>query len=150
MAQIGIGAGRWIFSGALPALIGLIVAGAAIVVLQFPGDRVSLGRLAGFVVLSGVTAMVLIETVKRLLPVRAAYHRRQVAQWLAERAGTSWMAAVAMGQLVTAMDLAEPDRELPNPVGDSDRDPSQRRERGLLLGAGGEVRETPEPVWDAR
>jgi len=64
--------------------------------------------------------MVLIETVKRLLPLRGAYNRRQVALWLGERAGDD--GAAAMGQLVRAMDLVPAAPE-------TDRDDSSRVDR---------------------
>jgi hypothetical protein len=100
-----LGLDRWIFSAVLP--VTLATGTALIAVLALPRTcpgPVSVPRFAAALVLCGVTAMVAIETVKRLLPLRAAYQRRQVALWLRERAGVAGEAAMA--QLVEAMELA--------------------------------------------
>lgn len=101
---------RQLFSGLLPAVFAgyiLLVALVALPVLH-PAGPVPLARFVGSVLFSAVAAMALLETVKRLLPLRGAYNRRQVAVWLRERYPEQ--GAVCMGQLIRAMDLDEPIR----------------------------------------
>ncbi|MEV4512283.1 hypothetical protein AB0K00_25375 [Dactylosporangium sp. NPDC049525] len=102
---------RWAFSGVLPVVLAVGVAVTAAFQLPWQGPGASVGRFAAWVVVCGVAAMVLIETVKRLLPLRGAYNRRQVAVWLDDRSRSPRPAV--FGQLVRAMELVSAKGERP-------------------------------------
>jgi hypothetical protein len=103
---VGDKATRWLFAGTFPIAAAIAVIVLAVVTRRGGPSDASLSELLAFVASSGFGAMVLIETAKRLLPLRAAYNRRQVAAWLEER--NPGRGTVAMGQLVQAMLLVSP------------------------------------------
>lgn len=91
-----------VFAAAFPLAMALIVVVVALV-LQTRGYRtISVGGAVLVALLSGLAAMVTVETVKRLLPLRGAYNSRQVGKWLTDRLNTD---GAAMNQLVRAIGL---------------------------------------------
>jgi len=125
---------RWIFSGVLPVAFAVCIAVTAVIALPQPSvGSIRVGQLAASVVLSGVAAMVLIETAKRLLPLRGAYNRRQVALWMDERVGGK--GAPAMGQLIRAMDLmpSESIRSIAQTVREHPKDSESREDNASSL-----------------
>jgi hypothetical protein len=109
---------RWIFSGLLPVVFAAYILLVSFVSLPtlHPRGPLPLVPFVGSVLFSAVAAMAMLETVKRLLPLRGAYNRRQLALWLRERSG----GAVAMGQCIRAMDLSAP-AGTPRPDGPESR-----------------------------
>jgi hypothetical protein len=64
--------------------------------------------VAGYVVLCGGLAMLVIESVRAVLSVRAIYHRRLVRRWLADRVGRYGDAALEELDLLLATKLPRP------------------------------------------
>lgn len=74
---------RSIFAGWVPAVAaGLVVVGA---VSLLGWHSLTIRDAAVRIILAGVGSMILIETAKRLIPLRALYQRRQVEHWVIER-----------------------------------------------------------------
>ncbi|HEY3545616.1 MAG TPA: hypothetical protein VGK17_05950 [Propionicimonas sp.] len=83
--RTGVPFARVLFSGVLPVALAAVVLVSALLFLDDTGDHAGLGPAVSVVLASGLTAMILIETAKRLLPLSAVFNRRQVNLWLRDR-----------------------------------------------------------------
>jgi hypothetical protein len=83
--------------GAIPLLLMGSVLGLAFRLGGWRLEGVAFAPLVGFVVTCGVLAMLLVESVGALVPVRAVFHRRRLRSWLVRRMGR--LGPVALRQL---------------------------------------------------
>lgn len=76
---------RWIFHNAVPIVVGALVVAYAVVGSWDPSFPVDGSRIIAIVLWSGITSMVVVETIKRLIPLRGFYQRRETGLWLQRR-----------------------------------------------------------------
>jgi len=76
------------------------------VVGHWKDSGATMAGLLGFAAACGFCAMVVVEAIKRLLPLRSWFQRRHVAQFLVERSGAE-KGFAAMGELVHELHLAD-------------------------------------------
>ena len=76
---------RWIFHNLVPIVVGALVLLYAIFGSWDPSFPVDGSRIIAVVLWSGITAMVVVETTKRLIPLRGFYQRRETGLWLQRR-----------------------------------------------------------------
>ena len=85
---------RRLFAGVFPLVMAVWVLALALIASGGNERSIDVPRSVSITVLSGLCAMIVVETLKRLIPIRGAYNRRQTAKWLDRRRDTG---GAAMG-----------------------------------------------------
>lgn len=91
-----------VFAGVFPVVMASLFLQLALIASGGNVRPIDTPKAVSITLLSGLCAMIAVETLKRLVPIRGAYNRRQTAKWLDRRRDTG---GAAMGQLVRAMTL---------------------------------------------